>query len=135
MKQEITIRNAVDENGNPAGGIAIGNGIKIQWQDGPLQTAAAREEPNGAFVEDIIAIAIARLNFYQNSKFWRKENSDALHCLWKALEHLDSRTKRREEAGVEGTCEATPEEGQKQVMPEAEPLLAPEPPAQEQVAE
>ena len=105
MRQEVEIRNSVDENLNPAGGHALGNGIVIEWQDGPLGSGEDRLAPNGAFVEDIIAICIARLKFYQSSKFNCEENAYALDHLQQALDTLDRRTARRQARGVEGTHE------------------------------
>jgi hypothetical protein len=87
----------------PAGGSFKATGIDIKWQDGPLGTGVARKEPTGAFVETVIEAAINRLEFYQESKFACVENADALFLLSKALKHLDSRTKKREDRGVEGT--------------------------------
>lgn len=106
-----TIRhfNFVDDKGNPAGGHAFGRGFAIAWQKGPLKatfpggTEPVEFEPNGAFVEDIIQVAIDRILFYQGSKFACKENADALVALQMAAQALDERTKNRIAAGVEGT--------------------------------
>ena len=62
-----------------------------------------RREPNGAFVEDIIAAAIGRIDFYQHSEFRCHENAMALVSLEAAAAWLDHRTKSREARGVEGT--------------------------------
>ena len=92
-----------DANENPAGGISCGKGICISWQNGPLGRGAERREPNGAFVETVIAIAKDRLDFYQKSKFNCQENAKAIEHLNSALEILNSRTKDREKRQVEGT--------------------------------
>ena len=97
------IRNLLDGRGNPSGGNAFGLGIMITWQNGPLGKGTERKEPNGAFVETVIAIAKKRLEFYQNGKFSCTENAEAIRHLQLALEVLDSRTKKREDRGVEGT--------------------------------
>jgi hypothetical protein len=109
MRQEFTERHWVDESDNPAGGTSWGPGICISWQNGPLRTGAGtpevclRRKPNGAFVETLIAMCIGRLQFYQNSKFHCIENFNAIQSLKDALYELESRTKDRENRGVEGT--------------------------------
>lgn len=95
----------VDEKGNPAGGISCGKGFTISWQNGPLGKGADRKEPNGAFVETVIAAIIDRLNFYQNSEFQCQENANAIMGLLAALSNLNSRTLNREKRDVEGTHE------------------------------
>lgn len=94
-----------DENGNPAGGSSFGSGFAISWQNGPLgkEGSPERTGPNGAFVEDVIDAVIARIEYYQFSKFNCEENARALLHLQKAAEALDSRTKRRKDEGTEGT--------------------------------
>jgi hypothetical protein len=49
--------HTLDVNGNPGGGVTDGVGIHIEWQDGPLGRGGDRSEPNGAFVEGVIAAA------------------------------------------------------------------------------
>ena len=36
MQQSIRCENRNDPNGNPAGGFVVGEGIYINWQNGPL---------------------------------------------------------------------------------------------------
>ena len=114
-----------DENGNPGGGTSWGNGFAVSWQNGPLgrctcpqsvremsrgkvhDASCERKEPNGAFVEDIIAVAIGRIAYYQNSRFACDENADAFALLSDALAILNERTARREAAATEGTHEGT----------------------------
>lgn len=107
MRGEIQERHAVDEEGRPAGGTTTGRGFIVHWQQGPLVGAdGERMEPNGAFVEDVIAAAIGRIEFYQRTAdglFACVENADALRALRTAAERLDDRTKNREFRGVEGT--------------------------------
>lgn len=105
MKQDIEIVNRLDENGNPCGGYAYGNGIEIDWQNGPLGAGPTRREPNGAFVEDVLEICILRLEHYQASKFRCRENALAITQMEQALHWLQARTKDRERRGVEGTHE------------------------------
>ncbi len=121
MRNGIKEDHRLDANGNPAGGSTEGTGIIVEWQNGPLGRHAekcvvdpadgpvvcvegcTRRPPNGAFVEDVIAAAKGRLEFYQASKFNCVENARALEHLNAALDVLDSRTKSREARHVEGT--------------------------------
>lgn len=103
MNQSIEEVHHDDENGNPAGGETKGTGIFIQWQNGPLGRGEERKEPNGAFVEGVIAAAIGRIRYYQQSKFKCEDNALALFHLEKALTYLNRRTTEREVRQVEGT--------------------------------
>lgn len=114
MLQEFWAQNDL-VGGNPAGGnVKLYEPIKdqgepvlyIKWQEGPLGRGKDRLEPNGAFVETVIAAAKQRIEFYQTAsegKFACQENEIAIGMLQNALDVLDKRTKRRETAGVEGT--------------------------------
>jgi hypothetical protein len=70
-----------------------------------------RKEPNGAFVEGVIAAAIDRLEYYQNGNISGahgnalacRENALAITKLQEALHWLDHRTADREARKVEGT--------------------------------
>ena len=98
--------NDVDDNGNPTGGSVSGVGLSISWQNGPLGRGDDRKEPNGAFVETVIAAAKQRIEFYQKAsdgRFECRENRLAIACLTDALGYLDDRTKSREARNVEGT--------------------------------
>jgi len=103
MRSPIYERHERDAHGNPAGGVTVGRGFTIAWQCGPLAVDGVRREPNGAFVEDVIAAAIGRIEEYQRSKFACQENDNALANLRRAAWELDQRTKSREARGVEGT--------------------------------
>ena len=103
MKQGHFEEHWSDKDGNPAGGVSSGRGFAISWQNGPLGRGDDRKEPNGAFVEDVIAAVIGRIEFYQKSKFACTENEEALEALSKAAYALDARTKNREKRRVEGT--------------------------------
>jgi hypothetical protein len=108
MRSQIEERHDSDENGRPAGGLTKGRGFAIHWQAGPLGTGAERIEPNGAFVEDVIAAARGRIAYYQTEaggRFACDENADALTCLDRALERLEDRTRDRTARNVEGTHE------------------------------
>lgn len=108
MQQEFTATNDVDDEGRPAGGDADATGIMITWQKGPLREQGTDDpaEPNGAFVETVIAIAKQRIEHYQevaDGRFACEENASAIYHLGIALEKLNERTQRRTNAGVEGT--------------------------------
>jgi hypothetical protein len=92
-----------DKQGNPSGGSTYGNGFAISWQNGPLGRGSDRKEPNGAFVEDIIAAAKDRIEYYQASRFNCEANAMAVLALESALQALNERTKERESRQVEGT--------------------------------
>lgn len=118
MQQEFISEHVSDDQGRPAGGetyMDIGTpgeeghwrALYLKWQNGPLreqgtptETAA---EPNGIFVETVIATAVDRLEYYQQSGFACEENAAALANLNEALAWLHARTARRTEQGVEGT--------------------------------
>jgi hypothetical protein len=105
MHQELYETHFRDKKGNPLGGITKGRGIEIRWQKGPLGRGGERIEPNGAFVEGVIAAALGRLKVYQDSKFACPENAQAILHLAAALKELEDRTAEREERGVGGTWE------------------------------
>lgn len=103
MMQQLDEDHRLDDKGRPAGGTTRGRGITIEWQDGPLAADGIRTEPNGAFVEGVIAAAVGRLQFYNDGKFRCRENSLAITHLEEALHWLQHRTADREARGVEGT--------------------------------
>ncbi len=107
MLQEFKAQNWTDVEDMPAGGEVRGVGLSIMWQKGPLgEEGVDRLEPNGAFVETVIAAVIQRLEWYQDvrdGKFRCDENKFAISSLEEALEVLNQRTKDRQQRGVEGT--------------------------------
>lgn len=103
MNQTLEETHHTDENGAPAGGVTSGKGIYIEWQHGPLGRGEGRKEPNGAFVEGVIAAALGRLQFYQAGKFACRENALAITKLEEALHWCNHRTQDREKRAVEGT--------------------------------
>lgn len=103
MQAKFESENYDDEDGNPAGGFVSGTGLSITWQNGPLGRGEDRVEPNGAFVETVIAAALQRIEYYQASRFACRENALAITKLQEALHWLNHRTASREERGVEGT--------------------------------
>ena len=110
MHQKINSEHWTDSCGKPAGGCTYGVGFTISWQNGPLgpeDVHGHQREPNGAFVEAIIAAARDRIEWYQDSDFECEENADALNSLDQALKFLQRRTVRRRKEGVEGTHEGS----------------------------
>lgn len=105
MLADFDCNNYLDDNGNPTGGYVHSTGLQIEWQNGPLGRGSDRLEPNGAFVETVIAAAKQRLEHYQESKFNCTENAQAISHLEAALSILNRRTQRREQQAVEGTHE------------------------------
>lgn len=106
MLAQFAAHNITDHAGNPAGGDVKSVGLEIHWQNGPLGRGADRMEPNGAFVETVIAAAKQRIEFYQRvsmGKFACRENALAITKLEEALHWLDHRTQQREARDVEGT--------------------------------
>lgn len=100
----------LDENGNPAGGVSTTRGATISWQNGPLGRVGTDErvEPNGAFVEDVVAMARGRFEFYQEAsdgKFACEENAECIKLLERVEAICQARTQRRIKANVEGTHE------------------------------
>jgi hypothetical protein len=105
MRQSFTATNRLDDNGNPAGGNVSGVGLTITWQNGPLGRGPERQEPNGAFVETVLAATLQRIQFYQEGRFKCRENAIAITKIEEALLWLDKRTRDREARQVEGTHE------------------------------
>jgi len=103
MQQPFTAQNNVDSLGRPAGGYVHGTSLDITWQDGPLSVDGERREPNGAFVETVIAAALQRIEHYNETQFKCRENSLAITKLEEALHWLNARTARRTAEGTEGT--------------------------------
>jgi len=103
MNSRIYETHFLDASGAPEGGQTYGNGFAIAWQRGPLGRGEDRKAPNGAFVEDVLAAVIGRIECYQDTQFNCQENADALSLCLQALARLQDRTRNREARGVEGT--------------------------------
>ena len=99
VSQMVVNNFEVNANGHPAGGTSTGLGIEIVWQNGPVQDAGGR---NGAFIEDLLGICAARLQFYQNGEFRCRENALAITKIEEAVHWLEHRTRDRQARGVEG---------------------------------
>jgi len=93
----------LDNQGRPAGGVSYGTGFCVSWQNGPLGRGTERRDPNGAFVETMLAVVRDRIAFYQQLQFNCQENAEAIRHIEAALHALNSRTARREAAQIEGT--------------------------------
>lgn len=76
----------------------------IKFQNGPILEVGN----NGVHNEDLLAIVAHRLSCFQGSPFACKENEHARSHVHEAMLALESRTKRRVAAGVEGTHVAEP---------------------------
>ena len=72
---------------------------KINFQDGAIKEHGV----NGVMNEDLIAMVIARLEFWQTTPFKCRENAVAITKLQETLMWLRKRTVGREKRGVEGT--------------------------------
>lgn len=103
MQQRFTSTNESDLEGCPTGGSCNATGVSIEWQDGPLGRGDNRKEPNGAFVETVIAMAKQRIEYYQTTRFACRYDDMAITKLDEALHWLQHRTADRETRGVEGT--------------------------------
>ena len=73
----------------------------IDFQEGPIKEAGV----NGVANEDLIVMALIRLQSFQNSPFACKENAMAITKLEETLLWLRKRTMGREQQGIEGTHE------------------------------
>lgn len=106
-KQAFFEEHWTDENGNPAGGVSTGKGFTISWHNGPLGRVGTdeRRDPNGAFVEAVVAAVKGRLEFYQSGEFACEENALCIELLTEIEQICKARTKRRVAAKVEGTHE------------------------------
>ena len=101
LGDEVVNDFRTDDHGRPAGGKSESKWLRVDWQDGPI----GKYGRNGAVIEDLVNLAIARLEFYQDSDFASTENREAINALARARMFLDSRTADRVRRGVEGTYE------------------------------
>ncbi len=95
-----------DRDGNPTGGVSVGPGHCITWQDGPFPMNDAGEptERNGAVIIDVLISCYARLEHFQASRVKCPENEEAIVCVTGAIAALNRHLARRREAvGVFGT--------------------------------
>jgi hypothetical protein len=71
----------------------------LKFQKGPVKEHGI----NGVSDEALLAVIIDRAEGFASGPYSCKENDEALYHLKKALEWKMSRTKERQERGVEGT--------------------------------
>lgn len=71
----------------------------VKFQEGPIKESGV----NGVMNEDLLAMVIARLKYFQESEFACRENAVALTKLEEAMMWLEKRTTARERKGIEGT--------------------------------
>lgn len=74
---------------------------RIDFQEGPIKENGI----NGVNNEDLIAMVIRRLEYFQKSDYACRENELAIAKLEEGLMWLRRRTTGRENRGVEGTRE------------------------------
>jgi hypothetical protein len=82
--------------------IETNNGVKevpLEFQNGPIAEAGV----NGITQEVLLSVVIDRLRGFQNGDYKCRENAIALTKIEEALMWLNSRTRSREQRGVEGT--------------------------------
>lgn len=87
-------------------GVAPRWGVNLNFQNGPIKEKGV----NGITNEVLLAIVQDRLEGFQRGPFACEENATALMAVQSALAILAARTKRRDDAGVEGTHGTTPGE-------------------------
>lgn len=105
----IVGENTTDEDGNPTGGWVEAVGIRIDWQDGPRRLEdGSMAEATGAFIEDLLTIAVERMEFYQASKFACRENAIIITKLQEAQHWARHRREDRARRGVLGAHEVSP---------------------------
>lgn len=85
------------------GGQTRGTGVQITWHDGARGQGAERKAQNGAYVEDVLIAAADRLQHFEDAGMGCAENRDAINHIQMALWALDTRARRREAKGVDGT--------------------------------
>jgi hypothetical protein len=71
----------------------------IKFQDGAINQHGV----NGVMNEDLIAMVIKRLEYWQTTEFKCRENACAITKLEESLMWLRKRTTGRERKGIEGT--------------------------------
>ena len=112
VNEKLEARNRVDVDNNPTGGYArllVGDTyspdsevLKVRWQDGPRgREDGTLAEPNGAFVEDVLWVALQRLEFFNEGKYRDRANSIAITKIEEALQALKNRQLERSYRGVE----------------------------------
>lgn len=86
-------------DGSPATSRDAAGFVSIKWQLGPIQEHGV----NGTSIENVLALVIQRLEGFQRGPFACRENAMAIEHLNDAVEALETRTRLRQQRGVEGT--------------------------------
>jgi hypothetical protein len=81
------------------GNVVEKNFIRVVFQSGFPQEVGI----NGCRIEDVLSLAVERLEEYQRGPLACPENQDALDGLYAAIGSLEDRLKRRREQGVLNT--------------------------------
>jgi len=115
VNPRLHAENLLDKDDNPTGGhviLGVETGatehavLHIEWQNGPRGLPNGKlAEPNGAFVEDVLWAALQRLEFFNESKYRDRANSQAITHIESALQVLKDRQLERTYRGVEGKHE------------------------------
>jgi hypothetical protein len=90
----VTAHNTETAGQHPERQLAV-----IHFQEGPIKECGV----NGVCNEDLIAMVICRLEYFQKSEYSCRENALAITKLEEALLWLRKRTMGRENRGIEGT--------------------------------
>jgi hypothetical protein len=112
VNKNMYANNLLDDEGNPTGGsVSLIRApfkpfVSITWQNGPRGNAdGTLDEPNGAFIEDVLWAALQRLEFFNETKYRDRSNSIAITHIEQALQALHDRSLERAYRGVEGKHE------------------------------
>ena len=112
VNKNMYANNLLDDEGNPTGGsvslirVPFKPFLQITWQNGPRGNAdGTLDEPNGAFIEDVLWAALQRLEFFNETKYRDRGNSIAITHIEQALQALRDRSLERAYRGVEGKHE------------------------------
>ena len=84
-----------NEEGYVTGGNAQGIGIRIDWQDGPLDPNGQ----NGAFIEGVIEAVVLRLQSFQETDLRCRENAIMITKLQEAMHWAEHRREDRKLRG------------------------------------
>jgi hypothetical protein len=97
---QVTTTPKIDPNSlNRLGEVVEKKFIRVVFQNGFPQEVGI----NGCRIEDVIQLAIEKLEEYQRGSLACAENEDALHALHLANRSLSDRFQRRKEQGVLNT--------------------------------
>lgn len=72
--------------------------LTVKFQSGPIKEHGV----NGCHIEDVLRIALNRLNEHQKTEFACRENALAITKIEESLHWLNHRTAERIRQGVEG---------------------------------